>query len=95
MSGTAQESHPPEHGGKELDDTILVPVGENRELQSEEADVVQRLVVERDALDNVLHELVEAENCFVRLHDSIGDLAVVNFKTFMPRQWTSGRTLSF
>ena len=53
---------------------IQVAVRRGRELERPEADVVQRLVVEGEALVGVFHQLVYGQRCVVRLHDGVGHL---------------------
>jgi len=54
----------------------MVEVTESRlsQLQGAEADVVEGLVVEHDALVDVLDQLVEGKRRVVGLNDHIGDL---------------------
>ena len=56
------------------DEVVEVTIGRVGELERAHADVVQGLVVEREALVRVLNELVDGEGCVVRLDDSVGDL---------------------
>ena len=59
------------HGGR--DEMVQVAVRGRRELERSEADVVQRLVVDRHHLVRVLDELVHREGCVVGLDDGVGD----------------------
>ena len=53
----------------------MVQVAESRlrQLQSAEADVIQGLIVQYDALVGVLDQLVEGERRIVGLDDHVGD----------------------
>merc|ERR1712072_1517319 len=53
---------------------VQVSVSGGRELQCAETDIVQRFVVEEEALVSVLNQLMEREHSVVGFHNSIADL---------------------
>jgi hypothetical protein len=53
---------------------VQVSVGRSGQLQGTEADIVQSLVIQSEALIGVLDQLVDGKGGVVRLHDGIGHL---------------------
>ena len=53
---------------------VQISVRGGSQLESAEADVVQRLVVQGEALVGILHELVDGKGGVVGLHDGVGNL---------------------
>ena len=72
LTREAQRAGGSGHGGGHQ--VVKVTVGRGGELQGAEADVVQGLVVEGEALVGVLDKLVDGEGGVVRLHDGVGHL---------------------
>ena len=73
---------------------VQVAIGGSGELESAEADVVERFVVNAKGLVRVLHELVDGESGVVGLDDGVGDLGTgTTEKVFMMRSGYSSRIL--
>merc|ERR550532_2874082 len=62
---------------------VQIPVSRSRELQRPEADVVQGLVVQQEALIGIFNKLMEGEHSIIWLHDCVRDL----------RGWDNGEGL--
>jgi hypothetical protein len=72
LAGEAEGAGGAADGGR--DEVVKVAVGGGGELQGAEADVVQGLVVEHEALVGVLDKLVHREGGVVGLNDGVGHL---------------------
>ena len=72
LAGEAEAARRAADGGG--DEVVQVAVRGGGQLEGAEADVVQGLVVQGEALVGVLHELVDGEGGVVRLDDRVGHL---------------------
>mmetsp|Transcript_27447 Transcript_27447/g.51411 ORF Transcript_27447/g.51411 Transcript_27447/m.51411 type:complete len:229 (+) Transcript_27447:425-1111(+) len=50
---------------------VQVAIRRGRQLEGAETDVIQGLIIEQEGLIGILHKLVEAQDCIVRLHHCV------------------------
>jgi hypothetical protein len=74
-------------------DTKMVEVRVRRilELQSAEADVVERLVIDAEGLIGVLDQLVQRQGGIVRLHDRVRNLEKLELEMNRKIPWAKER----